>query len=123
MSHQAKAAQELVREVMRFAIAAAEQGVTVDGAPDPAAALYAYANASGDEPDAALPRRIADMVGVVPEGGAVVSKEWLDKASDAFQRSRLFPEESRSGVMALIALRNLFEKIVKVKPISRGTGS
>ncbi len=121
MADQAQAAQELVREAILFAIVAAEQGVTVEGAPDPAAVLYAYAKATGDDPDADLPGRLAAMVGAVPEGGRVVDREWIDKASVAYQRCKSFPEESRSGVMALITLRNLFEKIVNVRPISSGT--
>lgn len=88
----AKAAQDLVRAALTFAIAATEEGVSIDGAPDPAAALYAYPKATGDDPDADLPGRLAAMVGAVPEGGRIVDREWIDKASAAYQRCKSFPE-------------------------------
>lgn len=121
MTDKAQAARDLVRAAIQFADAASGAGVRINGAPDPDDFLPTYAAATGDDAMDTLPDRIAAMVAPVPEGSVLVSKGWLEAASAAYERCKLFPEASSQGIMALITLRNLYEKIVEAKPISRGT--
>jgi len=120
MTDKAQAARELVRAAIQFADAAAGEGVVIEGAPEPDDFLVTYAAATGDDAMDTLPDRVAAMVAPVPEGSVVLTKEWLEAASAAYERCKLFPEASSQGIMALITLRNLYEKVVEAKPISRG---
>lgn len=121
MTDHAAAMRDLVRAALQFADAAAGEGIIIEGAPAPDDFLVTYAAITGDDAMDTLPDRVAEMVAQVPKGARVVSAEWLAQASEAYEQCKVFPEERPQGMIMLLRLRNLFGKIVTVKPISRGT--